>query len=135
LSLQLDDGRELMLYQLRRGDGTRDPRSSGTLVDREGRTRHLDATAFTMTADGRQFASASGASYPVGWTVTVPGAGLELRVSTPLADQELRTPAAGIAYWEGLVDVTGTARGSPLAGRGYLEMTGYKGSLGRVMTQ
>ena len=36
LSIQLDEGRELMLYQLRRSDGTRDPRSSGTLVDARG---------------------------------------------------------------------------------------------------
>jgi predicted secreted hydrolase len=60
---------------------------------------------------------------------------LQLHVSTPLEDQELRTPAAGIAYWEGMVDVAGTSRGAPISGRGYLEMTGYKGSLGRVMTQ
>jgi predicted secreted hydrolase len=48
---------------------------------------------------------------------------------------ELVTPAARIAYWEGLVDVSGSSRGTPITGRGYLEMTGYKGSLGRVMTQ
>jgi predicted secreted hydrolase len=40
-----------------------------------------------------------------------------------------------VAYWEGLVDVVGTSRGAAIQGRGYLEMTGYKGSLGRVMTQ
>ena len=39
LSFSSADGRELMLYQLRRGDGTRDPRSSGTLVDRAGPRR------------------------------------------------------------------------------------------------
>jgi len=135
LSLQLSDGRELMLYQLRRGDGSRDPRSSGTLVDRQGRTTHLRDADFTMTPTGETFRSGSGAAYPVGWTIAVPGAGIALTASTPLANQELVTAAAGIAYWEGLVDVTGTARGSPITGRGYLEMTGYKGSLGRVMTR
>jgi predicted secreted hydrolase len=135
LSLQLGDGRELMIYQLRRGDGSRDPRSSGTLVDAEGRTTHLGAGDFTITATGPTFRSASGATYPVGWSIAVPAAGLALTVSTPLENQELVTPAAGIAYWEGLVDVAGTSRGTPITGRGYLEMTGYKGSLGRVMTQ
>jgi predicted secreted hydrolase len=81
------------------------------------------------------FRSTSGAAYPVGWQVAIPGVGLSLEVTTPLAHQELVTPAAGIAYWEGLVDVTGTSRGATINGRGYLEMTGYKGSLGRVMTQ
>jgi len=135
LSLQLADGRELMLYQLRRADGSRDPRSSGTLVDPQGRTTHLGEGDFTMARTGATFRSKSGAAYPTGWTITVPGAGLSLTVSTPLEDQELVTAAAGIAYWEGLVDVAGTARGTPITGRGYLEMTGYKGSLGRVMTQ
>ncbi|MEZ5283898.1 MAG: lipocalin family protein [Vicinamibacterales bacterium] len=135
LSLQLGDGRELMIYQLRRADGSRDPRSSGTLVDARGRATHLRADDFTLTPQGQTFRAPSGATYPVAWHIVVPGTGLDLRVTTPLANQELWTAAAGIAYWEGLVDVSGSAAGTPIAGRGYLEMTGYKGSLGRVMTQ
>jgi predicted secreted hydrolase len=57
-----------------------------------------------------------------------------MRVSTPLPDQELRTLGDGIAYWEGMIQVVGTAGGRPVRGRGYLEMTGYRGSLGRVMS-
>ena len=34
--LQFDDGRDLMLYQMRRRDGSRDPFSSGTLINRDG---------------------------------------------------------------------------------------------------
>jgi predicted secreted hydrolase len=134
LALQLDDGRELMLYQLRRADGTRDPRSSGTLVDTGGGTRHVAATDFALTPSGAPFTAPSGASYPVQWDIDVPGADLRLRVSTPLPDQELRTLGDGIAYWEGMVEVAGTAAGRPVRGRGYLEMTGYRGSLGRVMS-
>ena len=133
LSLQLDDGRELMLYQLRRGDGSRDPRSSGTLVGADGRTTHLAEREFTLTP-GRTFRAPSGATYPVAWTVNVPSQQIALAVTTPLDDQELSTLAAGVTYWEGMVEVRGTAGGRALAGRGYLEMTGYKGSLGRVMS-
>ena len=134
-SLQLGDGRELMIYQLRRGDGTRDPRSSGTLIDSQGRASHLAVSDFTLAPAGQTFRAPSGAVYPISWTITVPSQQLELRVSTPLQNQELVTTGAGVAYWEGLVDVAGTARGASIQGRGYLEMTGYKGSLGRVMTQ
>ena len=134
LSIQLDDRRELMLYQLRRADGSRDPRSSGTLVEADGRTRHLTAADFTLATTGARFTAPSGATYPVGWTIGVPGEGLTLTVSTPLANQELLTLGAGVAYWEGMVQVAGSARGRPVTGRGYLEMTGYKGSLGRVMS-
>lgn len=134
LSLQLDDGRELMLYQLRRGDGSRDPRSSGTLVDARGAARHLTAGEFTLTAQGPTFKAPSGATYPGGWSIAIPGDRIALTVATPLANQELATAGAGIAYWEGMVTVAGTARGRAVSGRGYLEMTGYKGSLGRVMS-
>lgn len=134
LSLQLDDNRELMLYQLRRADGSRDPRSSGTLVDARGGTTHLTAADFTLTPSGATYTGPSGATYPVGWTIAVPGEQIALAVTTPLENQELATTSAGVSYWEGMVRVTGTARGTAVSGRGYLEMTGYKGSLGRVMS-
>jgi len=135
LSLQLDDGRELMLYQLRRADGSRDPHSSGTIVGRDGRTRHLTADDFSLTPAGRTFTARSGATYPVAWRVTIPSEQVALDVTTPLADQELSSDASsGITYWEGLIDVTGSAKGAPVRGRGYLEMTGYRGSLGRVLS-
>jgi predicted secreted hydrolase len=134
-AIQMSDGRELMLYQLRRADGSRDPRSSGTLVDRDGKTTHL-ANADFMLAPGRaQFTSNNGAVYPIEWRVSVPSQRLELTVTTPLADQELSLEkSTGIAYWEGMIDVAGTSAGRQVAGAGYLEMTGYHGSLGRVLS-
>jgi predicted secreted hydrolase len=149
LSIQMSDGRELMLYQLRRADGrgprdadfasrgggSRDPRSSGTLVDRSGRTTHLTNEQFTLTAGRRQFKSKNGAVYPTEWTVTVPSQRVELKVTTPVDDQELSLlPSTGSAYWEGMIDVAGTSGGVAVSGSGYLEMTGYHGSLGRVLS-
>jgi predicted secreted hydrolase len=133
LSIQLDDRQDLMLYQLRRADGSRDPRSSGTLVDAQGRTRHLTAGDFTLTP-GRTMRAPSGAAYPVAWSIAVPSQQIALEVTTPLENQELATTAAGVTYWEGLIDVRGHAGRRAVTGRGYLEMTGYKGSLGRVMS-
>jgi predicted secreted hydrolase len=133
LSIQLADGRELMLYQLRRGDGSRDPRSSGTLVEHDGTASHLSASDFTLTAEGRTFRAPSGAVYPVAWAVSLPSRGITLSVSTPLDQQELSTERAGISYWEGMIDAVGEDGGRRVSGRGYLEMTGYKGSLGRVL--
>lgn len=134
LSIQLRDGRDLMLYQLRRSDGSRDPRSSGTLVERDGRTRHLAAGDFTLRASGPAFRAPSGATYPIGWSVQIPGAGLAFEVTTPLEKQELSTEGSGVSYWEGIIDIAGTSRGEPVTGRGYLEMTGYAGSMGRVLS-
>jgi predicted secreted hydrolase len=69
-----------------------------------------------------RFAAPSGAVYPETWQIRIPAEGLELVVRPILADQELTT---SFRYWEGAVDVKGTRNGKPIAGRGYLEMTGY----------
>ncbi len=135
LSMQLSDGRELMLYQLRRDDGSRDPRSSGTLVGTDGKTKHLDVNAFTLTPGRATFKSKNGAVYPIEWAISIPGEKLDLKVTTPLNDQELALErSTGVAYWEGAIDLSGSAAGKPIAGAGYLEMTGYFGSLGRVLS-
>ena len=44
-----------------------------------------------------------------------------------LDDQELKLGA--ITYWEGAVDATGTRDGKAIKARGYLELTGYAGTL------
>ena len=135
LSIQLSDGRELMLYQLRRDDGSRDPRSSGTLVAADGKTTHLDVKSFSLTPGRTTFKSKNGAVYPIEWAISIPSEKLELKVTTPLNDQELALErSTGVAYWEGAIDVTGSASGKPVTGAGYLEMTGYFGSLGRVLS-
>jgi predicted secreted hydrolase len=127
LSLQLDDNTELMLYRLRHKDGSVDPFSSGTYVDREGKATHLKSGDFRMEPRGETWTSpGSGARYPVGWSVAIPSLGLSLEIRTPLVKQELtgrgkRSPS----YWEGAIDVTGERMEQAIHGVGYLEMTGY----------
>ena len=124
-----------MLYQLRRDDGSRDPRSSGTLVGADGKTTHLDVKSFSLTPGRTSFKSKNGAVYPIEWAISIPSEKLELKVTTPLNDQELALErSTGVAYWEGAVDVAGSRAGQPVTGAGYLEMTGYFGSLGRVLS-
>jgi len=135
LSIQLSDGRELMLYQLRRDEGSRDARSSGTLVGTDGKAKHLDANAFTLTPGRTTFKSKNGATYPIEWAITIPSEKLDLKVTTPLNNQELALErSTGVAYWEGAIDVSGSSSGTAVTGAGYLEMTGYFGSLGRVLS-
>lgn len=127
-SVQLDDGRDLMLYQLRRADGSVEPFSHGTLVERDGRTRTLTSDAFRITPTGEWISARTKARYPMGWRLEVPSEALELTLSPTLTDQELiaRT-MGGIVYWEGSVRVRGTSRGAPVTGLGYTELTGYTG--------
>jgi predicted secreted hydrolase len=122
-ALQLGDGSEVMLYRLRRTDGSADPSSSGTAIAPDGASRHLARADFQLQDLDFWQSPASGARYPARWRVRVPAEGLELEVTPLLADQELDV---SFRYWEGAVGIEGTRRGRPVRGRGYVEMTGYE---------
>jgi predicted secreted hydrolase len=111
-ALQLDDGRDLMLYQLRRRDGTADSASNGTLE-----SRHLGLSDFDLQVLDRWQSPRSGAVYPAKWRLRIPSANLDLTLEPLLADQELDV---SFRYWEGAVRISGSS-----GGRGYVEMTGY----------
>ncbi len=131
-SLQLDDGRELMLYQLRLQNGRIEPLSSGTLVEKNGRARHLKLADFPLKTLSNWHSKASGANYPAKWKIRLPRESLNLEIEPALADQELRPRRSfGFAYWEGAVRVSGTQRGRKIGGEGYLEMTGYAKAFGK----
>ena len=124
-AINLDDGTDLTLSLVRAADGTY-PLVYGTLVDAAGGTRHLGAGDFTVTPTATWTSPATGATYPAGWTVAIPGEELEIRLSPTVPQQELDTRATtGVVYWEGSQRVTATRGGSSLGGQGYVELTGY----------
>jgi predicted secreted hydrolase len=127
-SIQLDDGRELMLYVMRLRNGGIEPLSSGTLVAADGAWKHLPLAAYQIRAIGRWHSPRSGGDYPAGWTVRLPGEGLELTLTPTVPDQELVTRGTGVTYWEGSVRVRGRQNGRALTGAGYVELTGYSGA-------
>lgn len=124
-SLQFDNGSELMLYRLRRKDGSTEPYSSGTFVDAQGRSKHLRLDDFDLRPGRTWTSSRTGATYPVEWSVRVPSLDIDIKVTTRLDSQELAGKnKSSPTYWEGAIDVRGSHSGS-----GYLEMTGYAGAL------
>jgi predicted secreted hydrolase len=130
-SLHMSDGRELMIYALRRTDGSVEPASSGTIVNRSGSHKHLTLTQIKVEVLDRWRSSKSGAAYPSRWRIRVPSEGLDLAVRPVLPDQELLTPeTTGVTYWEGAVEGTGLSANRPVTCRGYIELTGYAGTLG-----
>ncbi|HKC24999.1 MAG TPA: lipocalin family protein [Thermoanaerobaculia bacterium] len=131
-ALQLADGRDLMVYRLRRKDGSAAPESSGTLVERSGTSRPLPLSDVTIQETARWTSPRSKATYPARWSLSVPSAGLALDVVPLLSDQELATErSTGVTYWEGACDVR-DAKGLP-AGSAYVELTGYGSrALGRL---
>jgi len=127
-ALQLDDGRDLMVYRLRGTDGSTDPLSEGVLVSPEGVRTRLGAEEFSLDVLETWSSPIDGAEYPSVWRVEVPSADLDLRVAPVLEDQEMDVT---VRYWEGAVDVLAAGAGTPDAadpiGRGYVELTGYAG--------
>jgi predicted secreted hydrolase len=121
-SLQLADGSDLMLYRLRRKDGSADPASSGTVIAPDGASRSLALADFQVTGAGEWRSPRGGARYPARWHLRVPGEDLDLEIRPLLADQELDV---SFRYWEGAVGIVGTRRGRPVRGSGYVELTGY----------
>ena len=119
-SLQLDDGRDLMLYRMREADGTVDY-ASGTLIDAEGVAVYLTMHDFDVDVLEHWTSPETGARYPSRWRIRLHEAELELEVSGLAADQENRSRLpGGVYYWEGAVEVSGGARG-----RGFVELAGY----------
>jgi len=122
-SLRLRDGRDLMLYALRRKDGSVSWRN-GTLVDRAGSVRLLSPDEWSVRATGSWRSEASGATYPSGWEVAVPGEGIRLAVLPEVRSAENRSSLVpGLFYWEGPVVALGPS--GEAAGEGYVELTGY----------
>lgn len=125
-SLQLDDGTEIMVFLLRRREGGTDPVSSGTFVDRAGKTVHLSSPEFSVETLDYWDSPNTGGRYPSRWKLTVPSLNLDLSIIPNLANQEMLTPqTTRVSYWEGSVSVSGRRGGNPVSGAGYVELTGY----------
>ena len=125
-SLQLSDGSDLMLYQLRYADGRVGEFSSGTLIAPDGSTTPLSLEDFELEVNATWLSPHSEAEYPAAWTLRIPSAKLTLNITPRMADQEM---LVSFVYWEGAVSVEGSYDGLAINGNGYVELTGYAGSL------
>jgi len=121
-ALNLEDGRDLMFYQLRRKDGRAAPWSAGVLVDVRGGTRPFAAGDVKVEPRGTWRSQRTGVGYPSGWRLTDLRGGLTLEIEPRLADQELDI---GTRYWEGAVQARGLEGTRTVLGTGYVELVGY----------
>lgn len=125
-SLQLDDDREVMFFQIRREDGSLEPASSGTLVEVDGRTRRLASEDVEVEVLAEWRSPDTGGQYPAHWRVSIPSAQITLELVPLIAAQEMQV---SFVYWEGAVTITGSSQGQPVSGMGFVEMTGYVSSI------
>lgn len=127
-AIELDDGREIMLYDILGAANAVE--RAGSVTDAEGRTRPLAGHEFSVEVLGHWKSPHTGCVYPSGWKVDV--AGEQFEVQPMVQDQELRAQHGfwpGPEYWEGAASVSGVS-----GGRAYVELNGFcrgvEGSLG-----
>jgi predicted secreted hydrolase len=121
-SLQLDDGSGLMLFEIRRADGSLESFSAGSYIFPDGTVQHLSLGDWQLEVLSTWTSPQTGAAYPNNWRLTIPALNLELTGQPLMANQEL---TVSTTYWEGAVSFSGTLGGQPITARGYVEMTGY----------
>ncbi|MFW2133225.1 lipocalin-like domain-containing protein [Ectothiorhodospira haloalkaliphila] len=117
-SLQLDDGHDVMVYELRLEDGGVDPLSKGLWVEPDSQHQVIPHDAFELQVL-RTWTSPAGSTYPVAWRLRLLEQERDLEIRAVREDQEMDLT---VRYWEGAVDVF--EAGEP-AGRGFVEMTAY----------
>jgi len=131
-SIQLDEASELMLYQIRRRDGSIEPSSAGTWIRPDGASIPLGREDVRVEILGDWRSPRSGTGYPGRWRITVPSIGLAVELTPTVKDQELITRlSTQVTYWEGSVTVQGVRDEHPVLGVGYVELTGYASPLRR----
>ncbi len=125
-SLQLSDQTEVMAFVLRKEQGGIGSASRATDIGSQGDHRNVSNDEFEVTVHNTWKSPHSNAVYPAGWRLQIFPSLLDLTIVPNLADQEMQTSGStGVIYWEGSVSVKGTRAGQPVAGQGYVELTGY----------
>jgi predicted secreted hydrolase len=122
--VNFDDGGALMAFQVRGRDGQA-IHAGGSLRRADGTQLALAPADVRFVPRRRWRSPQTGAAYPVeaDFEIRLPEGVRRIRLTPVFDAQELDGRATGMpSYWEGLVATPG--------GRGYLELTGYAGSLG-----
>ncbi|MEO0457269.1 MAG: lipocalin-like domain-containing protein [Cyanobacteria bacterium P01_A01_bin.114] len=129
-SLQLNDGSALMLYGLRKDDGTIADVSSGTYISAKGETQTIGPTDWKIEVLDTWRSPTSKAEYPAQWHIAIPRLEIVLDGKSRMPNQELNISTT---YWEGAVMFSGAKAGQPVVAKGYVEMTGYADRLDTVL--
>lgn len=114
MALRLDDGRDLMAFQMRRRDGAASGYDAGVLLDAAGGAKILGAADFALRPLRHW------QEWPVAWRFELEGEAAAWRVRAAFADQLMET---SVRYWEGVAVVENMS--GERIGVGYLEMTGH----------
>ena len=118
-ALQFDDGRDVMLYQLRKKGDVIDKHSHGVEIDETGEKKVIPLSDWEVTGE-QWWQSESGSIYPVAGSIQRADTGETIVYKPLIQNQELDLT---VRYWEGAIELFNLEGGK--IGRGYMELTGY----------
>ncbi len=127
LSIQLSNNTEMMLYFIRDATGKVISTYAG-YIDADARDVLIPGNAVRLTVLDKWRSPTTGIIYPSGWRLELNDPRLQttLTLTPQLKNQELLTyPSTANIYWEGAINIQGQSNGKPVAGQGYVELTGY----------
>ncbi|MCA9515151.1 MAG: polyprenyl synthetase family protein [Myxococcales bacterium] len=123
VAAQLADGREVSAYTMidvKTGDALG---QRAVVIGADGRAESFAGLSLEPVGSWRSTRTFN--TYPTRWHLRVPDARLDLELEAAFEDQELITLISKPAFWEGRVAVAGHIDGKPVAGRGYVERSGF----------
>jgi predicted secreted hydrolase len=126
MSIQLNDGREMMIYRMDRRDRSQS-HLRAAIIEQSGEVRILGDDEIAMHATKTWRSEATEAEYPIAWTLRVPAEGLELRLEALFDAVEFDTRGTtSTVYWEGPATVRGTSDRERVAGNAFIEIVGQE---------
>ena len=120
-SMQLEDGTDIVYFQLRYKDGGPYPYNEGLIVDAEGNTVRLGTNDVPLKVT-KTWQSPLGGIYPIEWQAEIMPLGKTVIISALFPEQELDLSTR---YWEGAVNIYDKEDPAKIIGTGYMELTGY----------
>ena len=126
LSLNLDDGSDLMVSVVWEQDGSAHIATYGTYVPPDSGPVHLPGDDISLEPTGTWTSPETGGVYPMGWTLGIDSLGLDLALTPVIEESEFAiSQIIPVVYWEGAVAATGSKNGAAVSGNGFVELVGY----------
>ncbi|SMD01841.1 Predicted secreted hydrolase [Desulfocicer vacuolatum DSM 3385] len=118
-ALHLEDGKDIMVCQVRKADNRPNGFSFGCISHAHGGYDILGPDDFTIKSTDTWKSPVTGGIYPSAWTIFLSPLDMTLNVTPYIKNQE---HTGEFVYWEGAVKVSGKNS----SGSGYVELTGYQ---------
>ncbi len=132
-SIMLDNGMQVVVYKILEDGGSGPIICLLSAIDAQGNCYNFNQTGdryqIVIGYDHYWRSPTTGKLYSAGWTITVPGLNLTLKITPAKADQETLFPvneqpaSRGKPFWEGACAVSGQYDGKAVSGRAFVETT------------